>query len=125
MPLLLEWKAAREEWVETQADRSWVTPPNSVYSQSASGPVVFHYWVDRSGRVRMYSDEQLARLSILMRLNLDLHELSTTLGAVRTLDEPMVKSLMQQSYARVGKDADSVLAHLIQLNDRCAGRHFR
>ena len=108
---LKRMKAEHEAKIEGAADRSWIKPPNSVVGgQFGDTPV--HFWVDRQGRTRVYSDDQLAKLSELLRLSLDLSDLSTLMKTLRSMDSADVKALLQQSYAKVGEDAYNLYAHL-------------
>lgn len=107
-------KKEHEEKIEQNADRNWILPPNSITGGTLGGSTV-HYWVDRNGKPRVYSDEQLAKCSVLLQLSIDISNLNTTLTALRSLEEPIVKSLFEQSYAKVGENSDNLYAHIVQL----------
>ena len=112
--VLQQMKEEHEKKVEGNADRNWILPPSSVTNGILGGATV-HYWVDRHGQPQVYTDEQLAKSTALLRLSIDFSNLSTTLKTLRDMDEPILKSLFQQDYAKVGENADNLYAHIVQL----------
>jgi len=78
------------------------------------GGMTVHFWYDRNGQVQVYSDEQLAACNALMQINISLSEVSTTFQALRGHPDHQVKSIMEQSYAKVGEDADNMVAHFTE-----------
>jgi len=112
--VLVQMKSDHEQRVEERADRNWIRPPNSIVG-GAVGETPVHFWMDRHGNPQIYTDIQLAKLNGLLKLNLDISQLSTLMQALRTIDEPIVKSLMQQSYARVGEAEENLVAHIVKL----------
>jgi len=112
--VLYRMKYRHETLVEQDIDRNWILPPSSIVDGSLGGTTL-HFWIDRHGRDRVYSDEQLAKCSALLQLSIDFSDLSTTLETLKTLEDPQVNALLQQSYAKIGQDSDNLLAHLVEL----------
>lgn len=112
--VLKHMKAEHEASIEGNADRNWILPPNSITGGALLNTTVY-YWIDRNGIPQVYSDEQLAKINALLHLSIDFSNLSTLMQTLGTIDEPIVQSLMQQSYAQVGKDQDNLYAYIAQL----------
>lgn len=112
--ILEQMKSDHEQMVEERADRNWIRPPNSI-SGGAVGDTSVHFWIDRNNHPQVYSDIQLAKLNGLLRLNIDISQLSTLMQALKTIDEPIVHSLLQQDYARVGEGEENLVAHIVKL----------
>jgi len=112
--VLCGYKIDHEKKVERDADRNWILPPNSITGGSLGGTTV-HFWIDRNGNQRVYSDRQLAICSSLLELNLDISKIGSLYQVLHTINEPMVKSLLQQDYAKIGDDPDNLFAHLAQI----------
>jgi hypothetical protein len=110
---LQRMKVEHQQKIEGLADRNWIQPPNSV-GGGALGDITVHYWIDRHGHPQVYSDDQLSKLDQLLRLSIDFSNLNTTMQALKTLNSPEVKSLLQQGYARVGEEEDNLYAHLVK-----------
>ena len=67
--LLLHWKSEHEARIADQGDRNWVVWPNSIIGTDQDGSQFqMHYWIDRKGRPRIYSKEQLAVAYEMMEL---------------------------------------------------------
>ncbi len=100
---LTRLKKEHEQKIERTADRSWVKPPNSIKDGQLGGTTV-HYWVDRFGKLRIYSDDELVILSELLALSIDISNISTTFHALRMLNSDEAKALLQRSYAEIAND---------------------
>jgi len=111
--VLKKYKAEHEQRIEDAAERNWLLPPTLSLGGQFGGMTV-HFWYDRNGQVQVYSDEQLAACNALMQINISLSEVSTTFQALRGHPDHQVKSIMEQSYAKVGEDADNMVAHFTE-----------
>ena len=111
--VLKKYKSEHEQKIEDAADRNWLLPPNSITGGQFGGMTV-HFWYDRNDQVQVYSDDQLATCNALMQINISLSEVSTTFQALRSHPDHPVKSVMEQSYAKVGADADNMYAHFVE-----------
>ena len=100
---ILRMKKEHEQKIEKTADRSWIKPPNSV-TGGQLGNTTVHFWVDRFGNPRIYSDDELAIIGELLALSIDISNIGTTFQALRTLNSDDAKALLQQSYAEVANE---------------------
>lgn len=111
--VLIQYKIDHEKKIEDAADRNWLLPPNSIAGGNL-GNLMVHFWVDRNGQIRIYSDDQLAACNALMQISISLSEVNTTFEALRAHPDHPVKSIMEQSYAKVGEDSPSMFAHFVE-----------
>lgn len=113
-------KIEHEEKVENSADRSWIRFPNFAMQQIEGFQTIqVHYWVDRTGRPRIYTDRQLAIARTAFDIYQDINRLCQLYEMVENNPEAPGKSFMQ-SYVRLNKsraalDADTKWTPIAQI----------
>ena len=114
---LQEYKFKHEAKVANDGDRNWIKPPNSTHTWSIAGEaLVVSWWRDRTGKIRLYSQEQLAICNVLLEINLSLSKVCSLIEKLPTIgDEVKVGSLLQQDWAKLETSAPSVYGHFAQL----------
>lgn len=113
---LTEMKASHEAKIANAGDRGWIIPPNSTHLIDKDGTQIsVYWWVDRTGRARVYSNEQRAIADTLLRLNLDLNTLAKIYETLPTIDDPIIHSILQQDWAKIDHGDCSPFAHIIRL----------
>ncbi len=88
-------KTEHEEKVENSADRSWIRPPNTRIQIAGFKTTQFHFWIDRNGRPRIYSDRQLAIARTAFDLYLDIDRLGQLYKMVEDNPEEPGNALLQ------------------------------
>lgn len=112
---LTAWKTEHEQRVAQDSDRSWVRPPNQILRISPEGKrLSLSYWMDRTGRPRALSAQQLGVLNALMTLNLLIIRLGALPGHLVEARNTDVATVLQQSWAKFEADS-SVIADLCTL----------
>lgn len=95
--LLTGWKRDHEDEVAHRADRSWIRIPNWLRTYQVDGEKLeLSYWIDRTGRPRAFTAQQLATLNTLMQINMVLFGLTGLHSGL-------------QSAAKVNADVSTVL----------------
>jgi hypothetical protein len=112
---LQTWKAEHEERVSNISDRSWIKPANSITQMTQEGELLhLCYWVDRTGRPRLFNSQQLSVLSALMSINLLLLQLSNLPEHLARAAGSDVTTVLQQDWAKF-KTERTVIADLCML----------
>ena len=97
---LRTWKAEHEQRVAEDADRSWIRPPNAVVGLNLGGKRVrYSFWVDQSGRPRMFRPEQLAIVNVLQSLMLMMLKVTALPGRLQEAKNSDVATVLQQEWA--------------------------
>lgn len=114
---LREMKFIHETKIANDGDRSWIKPPSSTHRWNIAGePLHVSWWVDRTGKIRLYSKEQLAVCNILLEINLSLGRICSLIENLPKIgDEVTVGDLLQQDWAKFKTSAPSVYGHFAQL----------
>lgn len=114
---LQEYKFKHEAKVSNDGDRNWIKPPDSIHTWSIYGEALaVNWWRDRTGKIRLYSQEQLAVCNVLMEINLSLSKVCSLIENLPKIgDEARVGSLLQQDRAKLETSAPSVYGHFAQL----------
>lgn len=101
---MVAMKTEHEEKVENSADRSWIRFPNTSIQQIAGFKTTqFHFWIDRNGRPRIYSDRQLAIARTALDLYQDIDRLCQLYKMVEENPEAPGKALLQ-TYVKLRKE---------------------
>jgi hypothetical protein len=109
------WKAEHEERVSNNSDRSWIRPANSITKMTHEGEKLhFSFWVDRTGRPRLFSPQQLSILNTLMSINLLLLKLCNLPENLANAANSDVATVLQQDWAKF-KTEKSVVADFCML----------
>lgn len=112
---LLAWKAEHEERISQISDCSWIRPANSITKMTQHGEQLhFSYWVDRTGRPRLFSPQQLSILNTLMSINLLLLKLCNLPENLANAANSDVATVLQQDWAKF-KTEKSVVADFCTL----------
>ena len=98
---LHEMKREHEAKMERRADRGWIGSPNTITSQvqledGRTQQITLHYWVDRQGRLQIYTDRQKEIADTLMKLYLDLNALCQLQETVTNNPDAPGSSLLQR-----------------------------
>lgn len=113
---LIEMKLGHEARMAKASDRGWIVPPNQTHFCDKDGTSIsVYWWKDRNGRQRIYSNEQRAIVDTLLKLYLDLDTLAKFLETVPTIKDPIIDSILQQSWAKLDHGEWSPFAHIIRL----------
>lgn len=115
--LLSGWKRDHECEVAYRADRSWIRIPNWLRTYQVDGGILeLSYWIDRTGRPRAFTAQQLATLNVLMQINTVLFGLTglhSGLQDAATVNAD-VTTVLQQNWGRV-KVEKSAMADICML----------
>ena len=115
---LVRAKADQMERVGREQDRGWIRSPNQTIWVSHGEQVAAQWWVDKSGRGQIYTEEQLEVIGALFRMQVDLSQYSTLIETLETLQGDEVRTLLQQSYAKVDRGEYPPVAHIYRLMAR-------
>lgn len=117
---LIEMKKAHEDSVENSADRTWIRPPSSYSGKVAElGYITVHYWIDRTGRARIYSDRQLAISNTVFSIFCDICHLCDLYKMAEDNPNSPARSLMQshtildKEKVALGDTPWSAVAHIL------------
>ena len=115
--VLQTYKGNHETKVANDGDRRCIVPPNSQHTWNINGePHIISWWVDRTGRPRLYSQEQLAVCNVLLEINLSLGKVCSLIETLPTVgNDVRVGDLIQQDWAKLNTSAPSVYGHFAQL----------
>ncbi len=96
--LLYKWKQEHEEKVANLQDRNWIGFPSSIVRMEPDGTSLsLHCWVDRNGRPRIYTKEQLAICYTLLDFFKLIHGVHDFLGVIDQINhESQIPWLKQQ-----------------------------
>lgn len=99
------------------SNRDWIKPPNTIARKSHVGNAQkLSYWVDKKGKYKLYTKEQLATLNILTNLNLLLIRALIILDTLKNMDEnAKIRTLIHQDHTKYEADKSSVFNHLVTL----------
>jgi hypothetical protein len=115
--LLSAWKRDHEHEVACRADRSWIRIPNWIRTYQVDGAKLeLSYWIDRTGRPRAFTAQQLATLNTLMQINMALFGLTglhSGLHAAAKVNAD-VTTVLQQDWGKV-KVEKSAMADICML----------
>ena len=112
---LQTWKAEHEVRVSNISDRSWIKPANSITKMTQEGELLhFCYWVDRTGRPRLFNPQQLSVLNALFSIKLLLLQVSNLPEHLASAAGSDVATVLQQDWAKF-KTETSVIADLYTL----------
>lgn len=112
---LTTWKKEHEELVSNSSDRSWIKPPNSITKMTAEGERLhFSYWIDRFGRPKLFSPQQLAVINTMMYLNLMILQVANLPERLVEAKNATVETILQQDWGKF-KIEKSVIADLFML----------
>lgn len=112
---LKKWKIEHEQRVSNSGDRSWIKPANSITEiTSESEHLNFSYWVDRTGRPRLFSNQQIAVLNVLMSINMMLHKVGGLPERMKDANLSDIDTVLQQEWAKFEVEK-SVIADLFML----------
>lgn len=112
---LKNWKTENEQGISNNSDRSWIRPANSITKMTPDGGRLhFSYWVDRTGRPRLFNPQQLAVLNALMSINLMLLQVGGLPERLASANRSDVATVLQQDWAKF-KIEKSVIADLCML----------
>ena len=98
--VLLNWKSEHDEAQASRADRSWIRPPKVAILIHDGTQTPVSWWVDRFGKDRIYSDEQLEVIGVLFRLRMFTGTIGTVFETLGNLGSTDVDTLIT---AVVGK----------------------
>jgi hypothetical protein len=103
--ILQSWKKEHEDQIAKSTDRSWIKPANSIIKMSPEGQKLqFSYWIDNTGRPRLFNKHQLAILNVLMSLYLKLNKLLSLPERLEDAKNVDVKTVLQQEWAKFDVD---------------------
>ena len=112
---LTTWKTEHEGKIANDSDRSWIRPANSLTRLTSEGETLhFSYWIDRTGRPRLFRREQLAAVNVLMSINLMLNQVACLPERLQDASNADVRTVLQQSWAKFTVET-SVFADLCML----------
>lgn len=99
---LHDMKSGHEAKLAKDADRGWVTFPNTITKSIGEMNLVVNFWIDRDGEPRIYSDRELVISKTVLKTYQDLHKLCQLYEVVE--DNPNVKCKdALQKYVRLNK----------------------
>ena len=86
--ILFNWKKDHEEKITNTLDRNWISPPNSITRMDRNGARLhLNYWVDQTGKPRLYTNEQLVVCSALQRLLMLNHSIDDILKSIDKVED--------------------------------------
>jgi len=101
----------------TKLGRNWIRPPNTMIKKgSKNSPQRLSYWTDTDGKVKLFTQGELATCNILNNLNFILTRALLLMDILKTLDEDTkIGNLTRQDYAHFEASSTSVFNRFISL----------
>ena len=87
--MLYKWKKNHEQKIAHSLDRSWIIafPSSIIQGFAGGGSIRVDYWVDNSGKMQIYTQEQLVVCQALQDLHLLEMKLHELLGQIEQVED--------------------------------------